>query len=526
MLEKLKNYLEDLPYSPKAIAAFFGGFTFLFRLPFVFRYDLFFGSDPGICYLMPWRVVHGDRPFYFYSETHQGATESYVTALLFKLFGPSIQLAAAQSLLIWSIAVALGVYLFIRSTSKFHGIFAGLVAAIGVPYTLIYVTVPYIGYPGSFLITILLLLQAFFILEKGHSPLRIFLFSFVIGSGLFIGKQCIPGIGAAFLAFLLFQTPTCNIRKFLNLRLVLLASLGFLLGYSPEICYRVTHTYYRDFSGLATFKIIGKNIECLVKGLMAYFNANRFSRIPTDIYFYHSIPYGDVHPHTIFDFLFAAMGLAVLFFSYQTLKRSFSEKNIGLFLLTSLIFVNIVAVVISATSIGNIFNVRRYLHVSAISLSLFTGYFFTFYLVKVKHKFLNWGLLLFGALFLIRTTYDEYSLLRLPNGLREFRWIIQDMKQRGFTRGISFYGPNYLINALSNEEIIIGGRDGDLIAEYPDLISQVDKIAVIGYKGDPIEDQVSFNGNNYKRIGEARLDELIRWVPYQKIPKLGGIKNG
>lgn len=501
------------------IACLFGGLTFLLRLPFVFRYDLFFGSDPGICYLMPCHILHGDRPFYFYGETHQGATESYFTALLFKLFGPSIPLAAAQSLFLWSTAVALGVYLFIRSTSKFHGIFAGLIAAIGVPYTLIYVTVPYIGYPGSFLITMLLLLQAFFILEKGPSLWRIFWFAFVIGTGLFVGKQCLPAVAASFLALFIIRTPACDIRRLLRPSLGFPALFGFLLGYWPEILYRATHDHYRDFSNLATPMGMFGNLKECRKALFAYFDAHPFSRIPTDIYFYHAIPYWGVHCAGPIDLLFAAVGFAVLIFSYQILKRSFAEKNAGLFLFAALVFLNIGAVVVSKESVQNIFNVRRYLHTSAITLSLLTGYLFTFHLLKAKSRYLKLALIGISFLFPLRAAYHQYIFLKRPDGLRELRWVIQSMKQEGLNRGISYYGPNYSINALSNEEIIIGGRDGDLIPQYPDMVSQAEKIALIGYKSDPIEEEVAFNSQIYKRIGEPCLNEIIRWIPYKKVAK-------
>jgi hypothetical protein len=517
MIEKLENFLDRCPYSPRTIACFLGGLTFLLRLPFIFRYDLFFGSDPGICYLMPFRILHGDRPFYFYSETHQGATESYVTALFFKLFGPSIPLAAAQSLLLWSVAVALGAYLFIRSTSKFHGIVAGLIAVVGVPYTLTYVAVPYIGYPGSFLITLLVLLQALGMIEKGPTLSRLFWFGFVIGTGMYVGKQFLPGLASALLALLFFQTEAYNFRRLFKPLIGCLAVIGFLAGYWPEILYRSTHAHYRDFSGLAGPSLLWTNLEQVPKALMAYFDAHPISRITTDVYFYRSIPFGDIRVGNALDVLFCAIGLAVLAFTAWTLQQSWSKKNTGLFLAASLIFFNLMAVSVSRESIGNFFFVRRYLHVSAIAFSLFTGYFFTFCLLKVKKPFFQWALMGLMVFFPLRTLADEYALLSRPDSLREFRWVIQDMRQQGFNRGISHYGPNYIMDALSNEQVIISNLDGDLIDDYPGLVSQAGKIAVIGYKGDPTEDKITYDGHVYTRIGDVRLDELIQWVPYRKV---------
>jgi hypothetical protein len=413
--------------------------------------------------------------------------------------------------------VALGVYLFIRSTSKFHGVFAGLIASVGVPYTLIYVTVPYIGYPASFLLTMLVLLQAFFILEKGPSLLRLFLFGLVIGSSLYIAKQCIPGIAAACLALVLFHTPAYNWRKLLNPFGILLAAFGFLIGYAPEIYYRTHYPRIKDFSGISSPGLMWSNFKELQKGLMAYFNAHPFSRIPTDIYFYHSIPFWGLRCASAADVLFLILGIGTLFFMLWSFKKAFVEKNIGLFLLAALILINMAVTIISKVSIGNIFNTRRYMHVSAISLSFFTAYCLTYYLVTVKSSYLKWALMALLFFFPLKNAWDQYSLLGRPDGLRELRWIIQDMQNNGYNRGISEYGPNYSINALSNEQVIIGNRDGDLIPEYATLVSQADKIAVLGYKGDPVVETVSFNGNNYRRIGDAHLDEMVQWTPFQKI---------
>lgn len=467
---------------------------------------------------MAYRILHGDRPFYFYSGDWQGATESYITAVLFKIFGPSIELAAAFSLLIWSIGVALGVYLLIRATSKGYGMIAGVIAAIGVPYTLTYVTVPFIGYPASFLMTMLLLLQAFIILEKGPTLSRLFWLGFVIGSGLFICKQCLPAMAAALLALVIFKTSACDWRRLLRPLGLIIGVVGLLLGDSPDIYYKLTHpNRLRDLSQLAGPAMLWTNCKQVPKGLMAYFNAHPLSRIPADIYFYHAIPYWGLRCASVFDFLFAALGIIVLLFSLLTLKRSFFEKNIGLFLLTSLIFINIAVVVLSAATAGELFSARRYLHISAITFSLLTGYFFVFYLLKTKNFFLKYGLLFLLILFPLKNAWDEYALLSRPDGLRELRWVIQEMKQQGLNRGISHYGPNYAMSALSNEDVIIGNRDGDLIPAYAGLVSQADKIALIGYKGDPREDTLSFNGSAYKRAGDTHVDEIIQWTPYQKV---------
>lgn len=539
-VDKLKEALNKLPYTPAAISCFFGALAFLIRLPFVFRYDLFFGADPGICYLMAFRIFRdGDRPFYFFGTDYQGAPAAYLAAFLFKVFGPSIPLAAAVSLLHWAAVVAIGVYLILRATSKSQGIFCGLIAVVGVPYTLVYVTVPYWGYPGSLLIAMLVLLQAYFILEKGPSALRFFVFGFLIGFGWYVGKHCLPGIAAALAAFVFLRTPPWRNRGLLAwLAAVSAAVAGFVCGYFPEIWYRFRHPNYRNFAGVADVSLVVQNLRVLCKALLAYFDGHPFSRVPEDLYFYHGFP--SDHCANALDYFCAVLSVAVVLFTLVALRRSLRLKNIPLFLLAALILFNLAAVAVSRVSNGDIFCIRRYLYPSSAAFSLLTGCFFLYFLGQ-KWLWIRWGFLALALLFTAHSAFDQYALLRLPDSQREFRWLIQDMEGHGYDRGISAFGPDYTIDALSNERVIVAERgvvlvpgvDGPVIVgekdkipflgiyQYFPLVSQADRIAVIGYKDDPPEGKITFNGNAYRPIGPTRKDNLMVWTPYQKIQTNG-----
>ena len=195
-----------------------GALAFLLRVSFLFRYDLHFGGDSATCYLMALRIAQGDRPLYFYGQDYQGAPEAYLAAGLFRVFGPSIPLAGAVSLLEWSLAVVCGTYLAVRGTTRGAEALAGLVAAVGVPYTLHYATVPYWGYPAGLLAALLLPLEALFILERGPSPGRFFLLGLTLGLGWYTAKQCLPargrgaaGVGCAALAGLVAALRTAPV---------------------------------------------------------------------------------------------------------------------------------------------------------------------------------------------------------------------------------------------------------------------------------------------------------------------------
>jgi hypothetical protein len=516
ILERVNHFA----HAPVRMAVFFGVLTFLLRLPFLFRYDLFFGSDHAISYLTALRILRGIHEFYFPGTDYHATMEAYFMALLLKIFGPSIPLAATVGLLEWSIAVGLGVFLLIRATTPFHGLVAGLVAAVSVPYTLIYVIVPFIGYPASFLITLLLLWEVYVILERGPSSFRFLLFGFTIGISLFIAKQCVPGIATALLCLLLFRTPAWNIRHLLHFITLGPAGIGFVTGYFPEIWYRFHHVNYRSFSSVAAPKLMVQNCWGSMKAMLAYFDAHPISRIPEDIYFYHSIPFKLTRPADVFDILFVFLAAAVLIYMLIRTWLSWRHNNPALFLLTALYFVNLAAVIISRESQGNIFNARRFLHTSAISFSLLTGLF----LVECWERFRHWGrwlILGFGVLFISRCAYNQYALLCLPDGLRELRWVIQGMDEERLNCGLSYWGPNYIIVCLTNERIVFTNRNREWvpIPEYDERVKNSERIGLMGYKDEPIDAKMTFEGNSYQLDGDVRENELVWWAPYRNLAK-------
>jgi hypothetical protein len=73
MINSIRNYFNETSLSPAWIGVIFGLLSFLLRIPFLFRYDLHYGGDPAIGYLMELRILQGDRPLYFYAQDYMGA---------------------------------------------------------------------------------------------------------------------------------------------------------------------------------------------------------------------------------------------------------------------------------------------------------------------------------------------------------------------------------------------------------------------------------------------------------------------
>src|SRR5882724_6127077 len=81
----------------------------LWRLPFVFRYDLYFQTEGGVYYLMAKHFLKGEFPTYMWESDYNGTLPQAVVAAFFALFGSSIALASFVSTLAYAAAVAVGV---------------------------------------------------------------------------------------------------------------------------------------------------------------------------------------------------------------------------------------------------------------------------------------------------------------------------------------------------------------------------------------------------------------------------------
>jgi hypothetical protein len=503
--------------SPATIAWGAGILAFLVRVPFLFRYDLHFGGDSATCYLMALRILQGDRPFYFYGQDYQGALEAYVAAFLFRLFGPSIPLAGALSLLEWSLAVACGTYLAIRGTTRGWGALAGFVAAVGVPYTLHYVTVPYWGYPAGLLVAMLLPLQAFFILERGPSPGRFFLFGLTLGLGWYAGKQCFPGVGAALLALVTLRSPTWSLRRALRIGPLAAVAIGFLVGYSPELWYRFHHDH-RSFGGVADVGTMLKSGGAMVVGLPAYFDGQPIARAPEGIHFFIHFRAEMLVPADALDVLAWVIGSVVVVFAGASAWRAYRGNNAPLFLLGAILLVNIAAVIASQASGGDSWAPRRYLYSSAVVLSLWTGLLFAAGLHSGQ-RWLRVGALVLGIVFVGRAAYHQAAMLYAPDELSDIRWIIRDIREQGYDRGLAHWSNAYVVDALTDQDPLVAAFAGERIPEYSRIVAAAERLAVIELKSEPLEKEITFNEQTYRLDGPPREAQVFRWAPYRKAPK-------
>jgi hypothetical protein len=510
---KFIDYLNRLPYGPGLIAGIFGSLSFLIRIPFLIRYDLQFNGDGANCYLMTLHMAQGDHPFYLYGQDYQGTTEYYLAAWLFKLFGPSIPLVSSVSLLEWSLATVVTVYLLIQGTSKFYGIIGGCLITVGVPMTLHHSTQPFLGYPLALLQAMLVLLLAYFIVERGFSLSRFFILGLMIGSGMYLGKQFLPALPACVLGIFLFNSRDYRKMPYLRLGLVFLA--GFFLGYLPEVYYRWLHPVYRDFSGIGSPFLIWHNLRSTVKSIPAYFDGQLYSRTPCTGFF---TPTYYEYPRSFVDIFFSVLGLWIMVFIAKGARDFCRSKNMPLFLMSLLVLANLAAVIISASSNGNFWECRRYLYVSSTAIPAFFGVYLAS-LMEKKGKFWPIAAAFILVLFSGRVLLHEAQLLDIPeeNQVVELKQVIAVMDRLGLKRGLGPWGEAYMIDALTNERIIVASGELDNIPGYGKLVAESDRIAIIDYVRNPAGPWRTYGGQAYRMSGPTVRCQDYLCTPYQKV---------
>jgi hypothetical protein len=104
-----ENRSSTLSKRPWFLGLLFGIAAALLRVPFIFRYDLYFQTEGGVHYLMAKRILNGEFPSYFWESDYAGTLPHFVTAALFAVFGPPIPLALLVSVLSYAGAAAFGV---------------------------------------------------------------------------------------------------------------------------------------------------------------------------------------------------------------------------------------------------------------------------------------------------------------------------------------------------------------------------------------------------------------------------------
>ncbi len=192
--------------------------------------------DTSTVGIMGLRILQGDRPLFYYGQQYMGALEGYCTALIFKLFGASVEtltLVPTLFAIAWSIATY---YLVRRIFNRMAAVAAAFCIAIPGWYTIWYTLGSYGGYPETYFfgtIAILLALQLADPDMSDPAPTKVALLGSVFALGIWTNLQVLPFFAVAGvilgLNWLLYRR---SIKRFLAL---VASGCVALLGLVPSL---------------------------------------------------------------------------------------------------------------------------------------------------------------------------------------------------------------------------------------------------------------------------------------------------
>lgn len=500
---------------PWLLPVLFGVIAVLWRIPFVVRYDLHFQTESGVRYLMAKRILLGEFPIYFWSSDYMGTLPQFVTAGFFRVFGSSIELACLVSALAYGAAVTFTVWYVQRWVGKPQAICGGVFAAVGVPYLIHYtVQPPGSGYDFLLLVPIAFLWLAAKVHETGWTPWR------SVGSGLLIGhcwyynKQSIVAIATVGLVFVATAQGRDRMRKLFSLRWGLTFAGALLLGVLPEVAYRLRHESRHALLGIASPTEMAQNLYWLVRVLPAYFDGDPLSRLPEGVHYLQYNPRVESLPHSLPDWIGIGCAVLVTAMVVRHAWISWKSKDIPVLMLALYPLVNGAAVMTSKFAVGEYYAPKRYLFQSAIFLLMWAG--------VVSWRFWSaGGWKRFAAVFLYllipMSAYHQLKGLSRADELRDYRALIQQLKERNYHYGVTWYTYAFAITGLSNEEIILSALDYNQHEPYDRVVRQENTLVLVYPSGlSNLPDQARFFDAQYRREGPPTFAGELAWVVFQK----------
>jgi hypothetical protein len=77
-----------------------------------------------------------------------------------------------------------------------------------------------------------------------------------------------------------------------------------------------------------------------------------------------------------------------------------------------------------------------------------------------------------------------------------------------------------MMDALTNERIIIASNELDLIPDYGKAVSACDRIGVIDYDIKPVSPEINYQGQAYRLSGATRRCQGYECTPYEKVKRV------
>jgi hypothetical protein len=180
------------------------------------------------------------------------------------------------------------------------------------------------------------------------------------------------------------------------------------------------------------------------------------------------------------------------------------------------LWLNLAAVVVSRAAANDSWAPRRYLYSSAVVMSLWTGLLLAACLRRGPW-WLRAGSVALAVIFLSRAAYHQAILLRATDELAQMRWLICDMREQGYDRGVGHWGNAYVIDALTDEQTLVAATNEERIPDYTRLAADAGRLAGVERTDEPLLEEITFAGYVFRRDGPRRETQDLRWAPYRKV---------
>ena len=521
----------------------FGVLTILGRIPFLFRYDIYFQSGIAPGYLIPKRMLLGEFPIYTWGTDYSGiGPPEFLADGLMALFGPSIPIACFVSLLEWAAGVGLLVAFVGTYYGKKEAIGSGIALAVGVPILLMYNTQPFLTaystlplYLGGFMwLTVL-------ILRRGTGSWLCPLTALIMGWFWYAHKHAVLMWLSAGIVLLLMAPGREFLRAFVRTKMLWICALAFLIGYSPEILYKMNVIQHENrtedakgFLNLATPSQMAANWYMFCRCLPTYFDADPWSRTVEGVHYLNHMENWESFPLSAADTVGLIAAAIVLGYGIKLLRQSYQEKNLPRLLLNIVPVVNLVLILLAARAGGAYYNIRRYLMPAGVIFLVWLG-------IRLGEAWTKrqWGVGGVLGLMLAISAFHQSQLLQTPDELADYRRTAEQIVDAGYQYGISWYSYAHTLTALSNERVKFGILDFSQQSPYQKAAFTQEVVAVVWPSVQPppfefaqklffgdvkfrndsrrtLPETLDIFGYQYTRIDQPRMGSELDWAPYRR----------
>ena len=493
---------------------------------------------------MPKRMLLGEFPIYTWGTDYSGiGPPEFLAAGLMALFGPSIPLAGFVSLLEWGIGIGLLVTFVGRHFGRNAAVGAGCALTVGVPFYLTYNTQAFLTaystlplYVGGFVwLTIL-------ILRRGPQTWLCPLTGLIMGWFWYAEKHVVVVWLAAGVALLVMAQGREFLRAFIRSRMFWFSLAAFLIGYSPEILYKlgvISHENRTSDAGqLLTFaspSLMLRNWYMMFRCSLTYVDADPWSRMSEGVHYLNHLENWESFPLSATDTVGIIVAALLIPYGIRLLRDSYREMNLPVFLFNLIAVVDITIILVAGRSYGAYYNVRRYLLPASLVLLVWLG-------VRLGEawKARQWVVGGVLVLWLGISSFHQWQMLQGPDELADYRRTAQEIVDAGYRYGLSWYSYAHTLTALTDERVVFGVLDFSQQSPYQARTLTQEVVAVVwpavqpppfefaqkmlfgkvAFRQDAVQtlpERVSLLGAGYQRISEPRIVGELGWAPYRRL---------